>query len=154
MHRQGLVAKVRWQPVPNNGFTGIYGTGSDTVIMRISETQNLYEGASGLTPSVAFKFLIDGEESRNILAMSSFRASKSWNFFENPLTNRVMTREEFADMDIVDEIMRDTMFKKMTEGSGSPFAVAVGTIARNNNDGTANDKNATVAPYELIFRAP
>jgi len=155
MHAQGLVAKVRWQPVPNNGFTGIYATGSDTVVMRISETQNLYEGASGLTPSVAFKFLIDGEDSRNIFGMNSFRQGKSWNFFENPLTNRVLTREEFAEMDeSVDEIMKDTMFKKMVEANGSPFATAVAIIANRNNDGTSNSKKETEAPYELVFRAP
>ena len=52
----------------NNGYSGIYAEGSETVVMRLSETNNLYEGASGLTPSVAFKFLIDGKESENIFA--------------------------------------------------------------------------------------
>lgn len=108
--------------------------------MRISETQNLYEGAAGLTPSLAFKFLIDGKESPNIFAMNTFRQSKSWNFFENPLSNRILTKDQLFDMDSVDEIMRDTMFKKMVEGSRSPFALSVANIAKKNNDGSVLTK--------------
>ena len=83
IHTQGLTAKVTWKPVPNNGFTGFYETGSDKVLMRISEAQNLNEFSTGLTPAAAFKFFIDGKESENILVQSSFLQSNSWNFFEN-----------------------------------------------------------------------
>ena len=38
MHTQGVVAQVKWVVVPNDtGFTGIYETGSNHVIMRLSE---------------------------------------------------------------------------------------------------------------------
>jgi hypothetical protein len=64
IHAQGLVAKVSWVPVEDNGYSGIYETGSDHVIMRLSEASNLSEFFSkGLTPSAAFKFFIDGTES-------------------------------------------------------------------------------------------
>mmetsp|Transcript_7251 Transcript_7251/g.8393 ORF Transcript_7251/g.8393 Transcript_7251/m.8393 type:complete len:93 (-) Transcript_7251:819-1097(-) len=60
-HTQGLSAIVDWELVENDmGLSGVYGTGSDSVVMRISEMANLYDGSTGLTPSVAFKFLIDG----------------------------------------------------------------------------------------------
>lgn len=37
VHTQGLVAKVRWIPVANDeGYSGIYETGSDTMILRLS----------------------------------------------------------------------------------------------------------------------
>jgi len=51
---------VSWVPVANNGYTGIYETGSDHVIMRVSEAQNLTELSKGLTPAAAFKFFVDG----------------------------------------------------------------------------------------------
>ena len=88
-HTQGLVAKVQWEPVENNGYSGIFETGSDHVIMRLSEAKNLNQHSKGLTPSAAFKFLIDGVESQNIMVMDSFLESSSWNFFEEPLKNRV-----------------------------------------------------------------
>ena len=88
-HTQGLVARVEYVARPNNGYTGILGSGSDSVIMRLSESSNLHSESRGLTPSVAFKFLVDGTRSQNIFGMSGFLPSGSWNFFENPLCNRV-----------------------------------------------------------------
>ena len=139
VHSQGLVAKVRWEPVADNiaakGFTGIYASGSDTAIMRLSETNNLYDGSTGLTPSMAIKFLRDGDESANLLAMKTFRQTNSWNFFENDLDNRVMTRKDLWNLDSAGEIMQDTFFKKMVEGSNRPFGVAVANAAKRTNDG-------------------
>lgn len=82
-HAQGVVAKVNWEPVNNaNGYTGEFASGSKNVIMRLSETSMLHEGSKGLTPSVAFKILRDGQYSDNIVAMPAFSSSTSWNFFE------------------------------------------------------------------------
>ena len=89
VHTQGLVAKVAWVPVQDNGYSGIYETGSDHVVMRLSESNFLNKHSKGLTPSAAFKFLIDGDQSLNIFAMSSFLENDSWNFFEKPIGNRV-----------------------------------------------------------------
>ena len=47
------------------GYTGIYETGSDVAIMRLSQVTNLTEVSTGLFPSMAIKFLIDGMESMN-----------------------------------------------------------------------------------------
>jgi len=89
-HSQGVVAKVSWEPIGNaNGYTGIMGTGSENILMRLSETSMLHEESSGLQPSAAFKFLRDGTFSDNIVAMPSFEGSDSWNFLENPMLTRV-----------------------------------------------------------------
>jgi len=63
--------------------------------------------------------------------MSSFKQSDSWNFFEKPLTNRLLTKKDFEEMpeNPEDEIIMDTMFKKMVEASKNPFALSVGNIA-------------------------
>jgi len=82
-HTRGLVAKVSWEPIGSaNGYRGMLGEGSANVLMRLSETSMLHEESSGLTPSVAFKFLRDGTYSDNIMAMPSFECSNSWNFLE------------------------------------------------------------------------
>ena len=42
-HTQGLVAKVAWVPVEGNGYSGMYETGSDHVVMRLSERNYLHK---------------------------------------------------------------------------------------------------------------
>lgn len=43
-HSQGVVAKVSWEPIGDaNGYTGIMGTGSENILMRLSETSMLHE---------------------------------------------------------------------------------------------------------------
>ena len=109
VHTQGLIAQVSWN-VFDSRYTGILADGSDHVVMRLSESQNLNDASKGLTPSAAFKFLIDGTESQNILVQNSFMESESWNFFEKPLANRV------APFDENDQpIQFKTVHKKLTE---------------------------------------
>lgn len=73
-------------------LTGIMSSGSKHIIMRLSETNNLSESdeaTTGLTPSMALKFLRDGDMSYNLFAMNSFLPSDSWNFLKYPLSNEV-----------------------------------------------------------------
>ena len=94
-HIQGVVAKVAWEPVGDHGFTGVYAEGHDQVVMRLSQTSNLTDDSTGLHPSVAFKFLYDGILSTNIVAMPrSFAPLDSWDFFAEPMSNRVNPFEE------------------------------------------------------------
>ena len=107
-------------------------TGSDTIIMRLSETNNLDEATSpGLLPSVAFKFLRDDDMSYNVFGMPSFTPTDSWNFFEYPMSNVV---EPFDEK--LHDIERQTVMKKMTEANPRPFGTAISDIARCNCDGT------------------
>ena len=82
-HTQGIVAKVRWTPIAGTDYSGVQQTGYDDVIMRLSETGMIHEDSKGLKPSVAFKFLRDGEQSDNIVAMPSFGNSGHWNFLKS-----------------------------------------------------------------------
>lgn len=61
-HTQGVVAKVKWIPDGINSaqFSGIYNMETDNVILRLSETTNLTTASTGLMPSLAMKFLVDG----------------------------------------------------------------------------------------------
>lgn len=96
----------------------MYETGSDTAILRISETAMLHELSPGLLPSMAIKFFIDGRESENLLAMPSFESTSSWNFFDAPLKSRV---EPFTNQCEI-----RTIEKKLAEGSKSVFSNGVG----------------------------
>ena len=123
-HGQGVVAKVEWRPAADNRYSGIYASGSEHVIMRLSETTNLNATSTGLLPSLALKFLIDGKESANLVAMPSFEPSSSWNFFEAPMATRVapVTPES-------NQCLYDTVVAKLVTATQDPFACAVGHIA-------------------------
>ena len=145
VHTQGLTAHVEWEVVKNDlGYTALFEEGSDTVLMRISETNNLFEDSDGLTPSIGIKFLIDGQESYNIMGMNSFVASGEWNFFEPDLTNRL---QPFDVSDPKQYIMDQTVRKKMTEGNQRPFALAIGHIAEMRNDGSTLERQDVRTPY-------
>jgi hypothetical protein len=132
-HTQGLVAQVEYVFMDNDlGYSGILGEGSDTVLMRISESANLWDGASGLTPSIALKFLVDGIHSQNVMAMQRFGSSNSWNFFEPSLTNRLPMFDRTTQEGY---IMDETLRKKLTEGSQRPFGLGFSHIARHTNAG-------------------
>ena len=71
-HQQGIVAKAKFTPVTNDEgvyefpYTGIFESGSEHMIVRLSETGRIIPGVSrGLQPSVAFKFLRNGMNSAN-----------------------------------------------------------------------------------------
>ena len=117
-HTQGLVAKVKWTPIGDaNGYQGLYATGIENMIMRLSETGMLQEESKGLMPSVAFKILRDGTHSDNIVAMPSFLGSESWNFFEKQMETRV---EHFEQNTCPEQTIR----KKL--GQGNRFVFSTG----------------------------
>lgn len=168
IHQQGLHAKVKWTPVDNSlGYSGIYATGSDYIIMRLSEMMLLHEDSSGLRPAVAFKFLRDGTESDNIVTLpsrsgrSTFRDAESdnidtltslkrsggsWNFLEPSLKTRV-TNENYGRNSCEDR----TVKVKLLEGSQWAFSCGVGNIALHHVDGSTVDARSVGLPYELQF---
>jgi hypothetical protein len=84
-HAQGVVARVAWEDLGNHDYSGLYNGGSSLGLIRMSEGNFLLpEGEMpGLTPTLALKFLRDGERSANLLANTSFEPSNSFNFFAN-----------------------------------------------------------------------
>jgi len=143
--------------VQGNGCTGIYESGSDTVIMRMSDVNFLYEGAIGHTPSIALKFLIDKKESENIFAQYNLLPGDSHNFFTETISNRIFTvGRDFEEGETNDttDILMSTAVKKMVEGSRRPFALGVSNIADKDNSGKRIGRRSVKTPFELRFIAP
>ena len=88
-HRQGVVGQIEWVSTGDHPYTGMYASGSDTAIIRFSETTLLTPDSPGLLPSLAIKFLVDGTESKNLFGMPSFNSLESWDFFKEPMRSRV-----------------------------------------------------------------
>ncbi len=150
IHNQGLIAQVKWEPVNKaNGYSGIYSTGSDKVIMRVSEAQVVTEASNGLTPSAAFKFMIDGKESQNLLLQNSFMASGSYNFFKEPLANRVAPFDPEEH-----EVQFNTVHRKMLESNAMPYGTAISHVADKYVNGDKIARDDVKIPFELRFRLP
>ena len=152
-HTQGLVAKIAWKPVkdPDTGetrFSGIYHEGTETAVIRLSESRNLTEKSKGLLPSFAIKFLLDYSKSENLFGMPNFTGMykdketdqeyPSWDFFRGIFKNRVER--------LPDQCSRDALEAKMIEGNNKPYATGVAlpsfwtTGAGVAPDGTAHEK--------------
>jgi len=109
VHAQGVVGKVAWEDLGNHPYTGLY-EGNKEGLLRFSEGNFLLSETTGLTPTLALKFLRDGIPSSNILANTSFEPSSSWNFFGNHFHT---TLDHFQDQCAVDSVQ-----KKFLEQSG------------------------------------
>ena len=127
-HTQGIVAKIEWH-VTNPRFTGMFETGTDTAILRFSQTDNLHEDSKGLTPSLAIKMLINGMRSENLFGMPSFEnftGDGAWDFFRDTFKSRVERfPEEPTGNPATEDCMRESIEKKMFEGTNMPYATAV-----------------------------
>jgi len=70
--------------------------------MRMSESNFIFPEAGGLAPSLAIKFLIDGDRSRNLLANVGFESTSSWNFFSANFRARVDLHEDQCAADTIE----------------------------------------------------
>lgn len=113
----------------------------------MSEASNLNDASTGLTPSIALKFLVDDFRSVNLFGMVGFKPSTSWNFFNEPLSNRLknITKD--------DHIEYHTFRTKLVEASERPLATGLADMARTFNNGTVlhnrHDRDEIKVPYQL-----
>lgn len=119
------------------------------MVLRLSETSNLHEDSEGLMPSLALKFLMDGTDSENIVAMPSFLNSGSWNFFEKPMSNRVDPFDQDENW-----CEAATIQRKLGETTAWPFDTGISQIADRLPNGGVIEKENVKTPYQLIFDSP
>ena len=77
VHQQGIVTKASFVPfkrtVQRRGYTGIFESGADDVIIRFSTSGQHLEGVSNsINPAIAIKFLRSGVISGNQFGMLGF----------------------------------------------------------------------------------
>ena len=88
IHSVGVVATAEWRSLGGHGYTGVF-TGSQHVIIRMSLASQPDPQQLKTTPGIALKFLRDGVDSGNMVAMFSVDGQQSWNFFRNNFTNHI-----------------------------------------------------------------
>ena len=96
VHQQGLVAKAKFT---TNGagqvYTGIFASGSDSAIIRLSDADLHVPGVSpGWNPSFAIKFLRDGMAAANQFGMLQFEHIEgNWDFFGHDFQSHLPEHE-------------------------------------------------------------
>jgi hypothetical protein len=95
LHTVGSIAKAKFVSTAKHPYTGIFQSGCEDALLRLSATtppditKSTAEGAVGnFSPSISIKFLIDGQPSENLVAMFSTNGQTSWNFFKKDFTSQ------------------------------------------------------------------
>jgi hypothetical protein len=147
VHAQGAEARFRFVSSKSaRGYTGIYESGSDCVIGRLSMATRPTETTT--VPALALKLFISGHTSENLHIMNSTSGQKSHNFFEMPFSNIIPPPDSFAKR-LIQKIFRKTAVAFGAKDP-DPTHLTVEHLAKIQVDGTtvATPK----APYRLIFK--
>jgi hypothetical protein len=147
VHAWGAEARFRFVSTKSSrGYTGIYESGSDCVIGRLSVATKPTK--TSIVPALALKFFISGHKSKNLQIMNSTSGQKSHNFFEMPFSNIIPPPDSFAKRLI------QRLFRKAAVAFGAkdpdPTHLTVEHLAKIQVNG-----NAVVtpkSPYRLIFK--
>jgi hypothetical protein len=88
IHPVGAVGRVEWVDLGDHPYTGIF-QGSTEGITRFSLALQPDEALLNTAPGMGLKFLRDGMDSANLVAMYAVDGQESWNFFENDFTTHI-----------------------------------------------------------------
>ena len=88
IHTVGAVAQVEWQDLGGHNYTGLF-SGADYGIVRLSLAKEPDEDDLNTIPGMGLKFLRDGMDSANLVAMGGLDGQESWNFFKNDFSNHI-----------------------------------------------------------------
>merc|ERR1711953_465071 len=88
IHTVGAVGQVQWVDRGGHSYSGIF-TGATKGIVRFSLAKEPSPPALNTAPGMGLKFLRDGMDSANLVAMYSVDGQESWNFFKNDFVNHV-----------------------------------------------------------------
>jgi hypothetical protein len=137
IHPHGVMAKVRFVPTANNGYTGLF-EGADHSLLRLSVTGDPAD--RGFAPGLAWKAFVDGTPSQNVSALYTLSGQgDNHNFFANELSQFVQTE--------ANETLGTTiLFSAVTL---KPTLLRVDDMAKVKQDGTA--VATPKAPTQVYF---
>ena len=142
IHSVGTVAKVKFN---SNGagagkFTGIFSESADHGLIRLSVAAGEPNPKSkNLKPGMGLKFLRDGVDSANLVAMFSVDGQPSFNFFENDW-NTIIPTAGVALLPVALKFYTATAWIQVC---------GLSDMASHTQDGTAAD--TPVFPFRLRF---
>ena len=88
IHSQGNVGKVEWIDLGNHPYTGIF-KGGDSGYVRMSSAAPVDTKTPNMKPGMGVKFLRDGVDSANFVAMFGVDGQETLNIFANDWTTHI-----------------------------------------------------------------
>ena len=138
IHSVGNVGKVAWVDQGNHPYTGIF-KGGDTGYVRMSSAAPVDTKTPNMKPGMGVKFLRDGADSANFVAMYGVDGQESLNFFEHDWSNHIPS---VSSASLIPLALR---FKTQTEYIQT---VGLSEMASITQEGDAEDP---VFPWSLRF---
>jgi hypothetical protein len=89
------VGKVEWIDLGNHSYTGIF-KGADTGYVRISSAAPVDTKTPNMKPGMGVKFLRDGVDSANFVAMFGVDGQETLNIFANDWTTHIPNPQSAA----------------------------------------------------------
>merc|ERR1712198_603804 len=80
IHTVGTVGQVEWKDLGGHSYSGIFNGGSVNGWARLSQAKEPSPPALDTAPGMGLKFLRDGIDSANLVAMYSVNGQEGWNF--------------------------------------------------------------------------
>lgn len=138
IHSVGVAGGIKFESNGQHPFTGLF-QGAEAGIVRLSSAKQ--PGKGGMTPGMGIKFLRDGRESANLVAMYSLggQPCEETNFFEHVWSNHIPATNDFGLKLVVD---------KFWQGSSCPQMVGLSDFATIDTDTPAAPGSF---PFELHF---
>lgn len=165
VHPFGAVASFDLVVDPASTYTGVLAP-SAVVHGVLRASLGGDPNVIGFTPGVAFKFLLDGKPSLNVVAMHSLMGQKSdTNFFRHPFSNEVpephtnVARSSWLDWAKADAfaLAQNIVFAPaLARGPETPTPnnIRVDHLAMRTADGALVPDAERKHPSHLVFRAP
>jgi len=145
IHTVAVHGNAKWTPVSNSlQYTGIFASGCDNVVVRLSSafepTVDNLTDTPHIAPGAALKFLVDGKGALNSFFMYQLVGQSSWNFFAHDGTNHVPELGTNAPYAL--KLIRD----KFSSASHWPTFVGLSEIAQ------VDQKGQPIAKPNFPFR--
>jgi len=139
IHTVGTVALVEWEDLGSHDYTGMF-TGADYGIVRLSLAKEADKDDTTTVPGMGLKFLRDGMDSVNLVAMHSLDGQESWNFFKHDFSNHIGSDSSLSMIPIKMKFARTTSHVQQ-----------VGLSDWSTHDQYGTPSNYSVFPYRLRF---
>ena len=149
IHHVGSVAKFKYESIDNSdGYTGIFESGSDHGIIRLSVVKEPNEHMScpyklNFVPGVAMKFLKNGVPSSNSHLMFKADGSYSWNYFGVNFTNSIPPSPR--------KILH---FVEWVFSGASPVSSRLGLSEHASYDKFGNKAEKPKFPFDIVLVSP
>lgn len=142
IHSVGVTGKVKFVPKEGNSYTGMFKGANHGLIRLSSAAEPTLDGSQPLAPGFGLKFLRDGQDSANLVAMYGVNGTPNdWNFFSKDF-NTFIARPEGTKL-----LALGAKFATATD-----YIQEVGLSEMASIDEAGTTESDVVYPYKLRFQ--